>query len=105
MNQTDKKVIIDTIMSPKTKWGEYFQRFYENHTDLFWKFRELNQKSSTDTNSGSEFQMLGREVESQMFHLESLLTSRQMWWKSTDRTVTAFYDLVASYFPLYGKIE
>jgi len=101
----DKQTIIDTIMNPKTKWGEYFQRFFENHTDLFWKFWELNRDLTIDTSSGSEFQRIGREVESQMFHLENLLTSRQMWWKSTDKTVTAFYDLVASYFPLYGKIE
>jgi len=108
---SDRKTIIDTIMNPKTKWGEYFQRFYENHTDLFWKFYNLNHTdgidSSTvvDTSTGSEFQTLWKQVEMQMFQLENILTSRQMGWKSTDKTVTAFYDLVASYFPLYGQIE
>ena len=41
----------------------------------------------------------------QMFNLENILTSRQTGSKSTEKTVTAFYDLVESYFPLYGKIE
>ncbi len=102
---SDRKIIIDSIMNPKTKWGEYFQRFFENHTDLFWKFWELNRDLDTDTSSGSEFQTLWRQVEMQMFQLENILTSRQMWSKSSDKTVTAFYDLVASYFPLYGQIE
>lgn len=101
----NKESLIAKISSPTTKWGEYFLRFYENHTDLFRKFRELNHNKDTDTSSGSEFQILGRKVEWLLFELEWILTSRQMWWKSTEKTVTAFYDLVASYFPLYGKIE
>jgi len=102
-----RQEIIDTIMNPKTKWWEYFQRFFENHTDLFWEFYELNHDKNTDTWPWSPFQKLWRQVESQMFYLENLLTSRQMGAKSTglDKTMTAFYDLVASYFPLYGKIE
>lgn len=101
---SDKQTIIDSIMNPKTKWWEYFQRFYENHTDLFWKFYELNH-TDADTSTGSEFQLLWKQVEMQLFQLENILTSRQMGWKSTDKTVTAFYDLVAHYFPLYGQIE
>lgn len=101
----EKQIIIESITNPKTKGGEYFQRFYENHTDLFWKFYELNHTNEVDTSTGSEFQILWKQVEMQMFQLENILTSRQMWSKSTDKTVTAFYDLVASYFPLYGQIE
>ncbi len=101
----DKQALIEKIMNPPTKWGEYFQRFYENHTDLFWKFYTLNRDSNVDTTSGSEFQVLGSQVEMQMFHLENTLTSRQTGGKSTEKTVTAFYDLVESYFPLYGQIE
>ncbi len=104
MNRND---LIAQITHPKTKWAEYFLRFYENHTDLFWKFRELNHDTATDTSSWSEFQQLGRKIEAQMFYLENLLTSRQTGDKAKwlDKTVTAFYDLVESYFPLYGKIE
>lgn len=103
----DKQSIIDSIMNTKTKWWEYFKRFYENHTDLFWKFRELNHTPNVDVETWSEFQKFGREVESQMFYLENLLTAKQTWSKSSglDKTVTAFYNLVESYFPLYGKIE
>ncbi len=97
--------LIEHIMNPKTKGWEYFQRFYENHTDLFWRFYELNHTTAVDTSTGSEFQVLWKQVEMQMFQLENILTSRQTWGKSTEKTVTAFYDLVASYFPLYGKIE
>ncbi len=103
----NKESLIAKISSPTTKWGEYFLRFYENHTDLFRKFRELNQNESTDTSSGSEFQTLGRKVEAQMFYLEDLLTSKQTGAKAKglDKTVTAFYDLIENYFPMYGKIE
>lgn len=100
-----KEELIEKITNPTTKWGEYFQRFYENHTDLFWKFWELNTDNGVDTSTGSEFQILGKQVEMQMFNLENILTSRQTGSKSTEKTVTAFYDLVESYFPLYGKIE
>ena len=100
-----KEELIEKITNPTTKWGEYFQRFYENQPDLFWKFWELNTDNEVDTSTGSEFQVLWKQVEMQMFNLENILTSRQMWWKSTEKTVTAFYDLVASYFPLYGQIE
>jgi len=101
----EKQTLIDIIMNPKTKWWEYFQRFFENHTDLFWKFYELNHTNGIDISTGSEFQIIWKQVEMQMFQLESILTSRQMGWKSTEKTVTAFYDLVASYFPMYGYIE
>lgn len=103
----NKESMIAKISNPSTKWGEYFLRFYENHTDLFRKFRELNQNDSTDTSSGSEFQQLGRKVEAQMFYLENLLTAKQTWAKAKwlDKTVTAFYDLVECYFPMYGRIE
>ena len=100
-----KESLIEKITNPTTKGGEYFQRFYENHTDLFWKFWELNTDAGVDTSTGSEFQVLWKQVEMQMFNLENILTSRQTGSKSTEKTVTAFYDLVESYFPLYGKIE
>lgn len=100
-----KEELIEKITNPTTKGAEYFLRFYENQTDLFWKFYELNKTSGIDTSTGSEFQLLWKQVEMHMFTLENMLTSRQMGWKSTDKTVTAFYDLVESYFPLFGQIE
>ena len=100
-----KEELIEKITNPTTKWGEYFQRFYENQPDLFWKFWELNTDAGVDTSTGSEFQVLWKQVEMQMFNLENILTSRQTGSKSTEKTVTAFYDLVEGYFPLYGKIE
>ena len=53
-----KEQLIESITNPKTKGGEYFQRFYENQSDLFWKFYELNHTDGVDTSSGSEFQIL-----------------------------------------------
>lgn len=100
-----KEELIEKITNPTTKWGEYFQRFYENQPDMFWKFYEFNHTDGVDISTGSEFQTLGKQVEMQMFNLENILTSRQTGSKSTEKTVTAFYDLVESYFPLYGKIE
>lgn len=101
----EREHIIEKIINPKTKGGEYFQRFYENNTDLFWDFYKLNHDEQVDTSTGSEFQRLGHQVEMHMFQLENILTSRQMGGKSTEKTVSAFYDLVASYFPRYGQIE
>ena len=103
MNPTN----LTNLLHPKTKGWEYLKIFYENKTDLFVQFRELNNNPDTDTSTGSEFQQLGRQVELELFRLEDLLTSRQVWSKAKglDKTVTAFYDLVETYFPLYGKIE
>ena len=98
---------LNTLLNPTTKWWEYLKLFYENDTDLFTKFRELNNNPDTDTSSGSEFQQLGRKVEMELFRLEWLLTAKQTGSKAKwlDKTVSAFYDLVESYFPMYGKIE
>ena len=71
-----KEQIIEKITNPTTKWGEYFQRFYENQPDLFWKFYELNTDNEVDTSTGSEFQILGKQVEMQMFNFCLLYTSR-----------------------------
>lgn len=98
---------LQTLLHPKTKGWEYLKLFYENQTDLFTRFWEINNNPDTDTSPGSEFQQLGRKFESELFRLENLLTARQTWSKAKglDKTVSAFYDLVESYFPLYGRIE
>ena len=83
MNDTEKQEIENTILemiqdhitTPKTLGGEYLQRFYENHTDLFRDFREANRdKEKTESDY---FQSLGKQVEDEIFKLESLLTQRQ----------------------------
>ena len=101
--------MLDTkkLLNPKTKGGEYLKIFYENNTELFDQFWILSNNPDTDTSAGSEFQQVGRIVESKLFIMENLLTSRQVWSKAKglEKTVTAFYDLVEEYFPLYGKIN
>lgn len=101
----NKDQLIEQINNPTTKWAEYFKRFYENHTDLFWEFYKLNHTPDVDVSSNSKFQQLGSKVEMELRKLENILTSRQMGWRSTEKTVDAFYNLVESYFPLFGKIE
>lgn len=103
MNPTE----LHKLLNPKTKGGEYLKILYDNHTELFLQFWEINHNPDTDTSSGSEFQRLGRRIESELFRLENLLTAKQTGNKAKglDKTVTAFYDLVEEYFPLYGKIE
>lgn len=98
------EMIQDHITTPKTLGGEYLQRFYENHGDLFRDFREANRdKEQSDTD---HFQSLGKQVEDEIFKLESLLTQRQTGKQARwlEKTIDAFYDLVTLYFPYYGKI-
>lgn len=113
MNDTEKQEIESTILTmiqdhittPKTLGGEYLQRFYENHNDLFRDFREANRdKSQTDS---SHFQNLGKQVEEEIYKLEALLTQRQTGKnaKWLEKTIDAFYDLITLYFPYYGKIS
>lgn len=97
-------MIQDHISNPKTLGGEYLQRFYNNHTDLFRDFREANRdKSQTDSD---DFQTLGKQIEDEIYKLEALLTQRQTGKnaKWLEKTIDAFYDLVTLYFPYYGKI-
>jgi len=42
--------------------------------DMFWKFRDLNEKEENVENK--EFQELGKKVEQEMFKLEGILTER-----------------------------
>ncbi|MBP7885487.1 hypothetical protein KAZ93_05070 [Patescibacteria group bacterium] len=75
IESTILEMIQDHITTPKTLGGEYLQRFYENHGDLFRDFRETNRdKEQSDTD---HFQSLGKQVEDEIFKLESLLTQRQ----------------------------
>lgn len=88
----------------KTKWWELFRRFYAINQDAFWKFRELNSdEKNIDT---IEFQQTGKLIEEQLFKFENILTQTMMkkpQW--LDKTVSAYYDIAYSFFPLYNYIH
>lgn len=87
----------------KTKGGEMFRRFYVINQEMFRKFRSLNSDESK-TNS-LEFQTTGKQVEEQLFKFENILTQtmiKKPQW--LDKTVTAYYDIAYSFFPLYNYI-
>ncbi len=95
--------IKEKIEGLKTKWWELFRRFYVINQDTFRKFRELNADvSQTDSN---EFQSTGKIVEEQLFKFENILTQNMMKKpQGLDKTVTAYYDIAYSFFPLYNSI-
>ena len=96
--------IKESILNPKTKWGEMFQRFYVMNQDIFRRFRELNaDESNTNT---EEFQTLGKDIEEQLFKFEWILTQNMMKKpQGLDKVIGAFYDIVYSFFPLYNQIQ
>jgi len=103
-----KKIIDEYIVSKldwmKTKWWLLFKRFYEIDPDLFWKFRDLNEKEENVENS--EFQETWKKVEQEIFKLEGILTERMFKQeKGLDKVVWSFYNIVYSFFPRYGRIE
>lgn len=103
-----KKIINEYIVSKldwmKTKWWLLFKRFYEMDPDLFWKFRNLNEKEENVENS--EFQETWKKVEQEIFKLEGILTERMFKQeKGLDKVVGSFYNIVYSFFPMYGRIE
>jgi len=104
LQQIIRNYIIQKIESLTTKWGQLFQRFYENHEDLFRSFRDLN--SDENMLQIKEFHEEGKKVEKEMFELENILTAKMMknaQW--LEKTIDAFYTIVYSVFPLYSQIE
>jgi len=96
--------IIEKVKSLRTKWWLLFKRFFENENKKFWKFRRMNENE--EFSHSEEFQILWKEVEEEMFKLEWILTQAMMkkaQWLG--KTVEAFYNVVYSFFPLYGNIE
>ncbi len=95
--------IKEKIEGLKTKGGELFRRFYVINQDTFWRFRALNaDDSQTDSD---EFQTTGKIVEEQLFKFENILTQTMMKKpQGLDKTVTAYYDIAYSFFPLYNSI-
>ncbi len=86
----------------KTKGGQLFKRFEESQPELFWRFREMNDKNNTDP----EFQSVGKQVEIEMFKLEGILTEKMLQQeKGLEKVVESFYNLVYLFFPRFNEIE
>lgn len=104
INQILHDYIIEKIAGlGKTKGGQLFQRFFEAQESLFWEFRALNEKTTTDTKA---FQEKGAIVEQEMFRLEGILTEKMVGQeKGLDKVVGSFYTIVYSLFPRMNEIE
>jgi len=88
----------------KTKWGQLFKRFFESHSELFWKFRDLNENDECAQNEA--FQIVGKEVEQELFRLEGILTERMLnQEKGLDKVVESFYNIVYLFFPRYNYLD
>jgi len=86
----------------KTKGGQLFKRFEESQPELFWRFREMNNKNTTDP----DFQSVGKQVEIEMFKLEGILTEKMLQQeKGLEKVVESFYNLVYLFFPRFNEIE
>ena len=94
----------EKVLHPSTKGGEMFKRFYVMNQERFWRFRELN--SDETFIETEEFQKIGKEIEQELFKFEGILTKNMMKKaKGLDKTISAFYDIVYSFFPLFGQVK
>ena len=94
----------EKIQALKTKGGEMFRRCYVLNQDAFRRFRELN-GDDTQVNT-EEFQTAGKHLEQQFYKFEWILTQNMMKKpQGLDKTIGAYYDIVYSFFPLYGQIK
>lgn len=85
----------------KTKGWQLFNRFVESQSNLFWKFRKLNDPQIED----GEFQRLGKLVETEMFKLEGILTEKMLKQeKGLDKVIESFYNIVYLFFPRFNEI-
>jgi hypothetical protein len=98
---TIKDAIHELASSEKTKGTHLFKRFYENDNALFWQFRTLN--ADPKNISTSSFQEIGEQVVGKLRILEQILTDK-MLKRDTDKTITAFYDHVRLFFPLFDQV-
>lgn len=86
----------------KTKGGQLFNRFVESKNELFWQFRRMNDFSVED----KDFQVVGKQVETEMFKLEGILTEKMLKQeKGLESVISSFYNLVYAFFPRYNEIE
>jgi hypothetical protein len=99
-----KTYIEDKIKGLKTKWGEMFRRFYALHKKDFRTFRELN--ADINCVETEQFQTLWKALEQELYKFEGILTQNMMKKpQGLDKTIWAYYDIVYSFFPLYGQIK
>lgn len=102
-----KKLCDDYVLeklknSQKTKGGQLFNRFVESKNGLFWQFRRMNDFSVED----KDFQVVGKQVETEMFKLEGILTEKMLKQeKGLESVISSFYNLVYAFFPRYNEIE
>lgn len=103
INNVIKEYIDEKLeLIKKTKWWQLFSRFAESNPELFRKFRELNDSISDDKN----FQELWKQVETEMFKLEGILTEKMLKQeKWLDKVVDSFYNIVYLFFPRFNEIE
>ena len=103
-SQEYHQVLAEKIQAIKrTKWGQLFARFTETYPELFWEFRELNDRNNTDSTS---FQTLGKQVEIEMFKLEWILTEKMLKQeKGLDKVIDSFYTIVYLFFPRFSEVE
>ena len=108
--QTAVKKLIDEYIREKiegmtkTKGGQLFKRFFESNEELFWKFRDMNEFD--ETTHEEQFQLLGKEVEQEMFRLEGILTERMFKQeKWLDKVVSSFYTIVYMFFPKLNAVK
>lgn len=86
----------------KTKWGQLFARFAESNPELFRSFRKANDTHYENNN----FQSLWKQVETEMFKLEGILTERMLKQeKGLDKVIDSFYNIVYLFFPRFNEIE
>ena len=86
----------------KTKGWQLFARFAESNPGLFWKFRELNNPIKND----KEFQKLWKQIETEMFKLEGILTEKMLKQeKGLDKVIDSFYNIVYLFFPRFNEVE
>jgi hypothetical protein len=77
----------------KTKGGLLFIRFFEAYNTLFWQFRELNESDATAATK--EFQIVGKQVEDELFKLEGILTEKMLnRADGLDQVTGSFWNIV-----------
>ncbi|PZM87208.1 MAG: hypothetical protein DLD55_02560 [candidate division SR1 bacterium] len=103
VNQIIDDYILEKLeLIKKTKGGQLFNRFAESQSDLFWAFRRSNDPQANDPH----FQTLGKQVETEMFKLEGILTEKMLKQeKGLEKVVESFYNLVYLFFPRFNEIE